>query len=73
MAVRARTPTGLYYLFSSLAAITGPPAFGLLKDTFGTRALFPFSILCALAAFAFMGRVRRGDPSRAGLEARAEQ
>jgi maltose/moltooligosaccharide transporter len=75
MAVRAQTGayTGLYYLFSSLAAITGPPAFGLLKDTFGTRALFPFSILCALAAFAFMGRVRRGDPSRAGLEARAEQ
>lgn len=61
--------TGLYYLFSSLAAITGPPVFGLLRDAFGTRALFPFSVVCVIVASVFMAGVRRGDPARAGASA----
>lgn len=69
MAVRAQTGayTGLYYLFSSLAAITGPPVFGLLRDALGTRALFPFSVVCVIVALVFMAGVRKGDPTRTGL------
>ena len=64
MAARSKTGayTGLYYLFSSLAAITGPPVFGFLRDFFGMRALFPFAVLCALVALVFMTRVKRGEP-----------
>ncbi|MCR4426898.1 MAG: hypothetical protein NUW23_12055, partial [Firmicutes bacterium] len=61
---RARTGafTGLYYLFSSLAAISGPPVFGLLRDLAGMRVVFPFAMICAIVAFVFMKRVRRGEP-----------
>lgn len=67
MATRSKTGayTGLYYLFSSLAAITGPPIFGVLKDILGMRTLFPFSVLFAVVAFVFMMGVRRGDPVKA--------
>ncbi len=64
MAARSKTGayTGLYYLFSSLAAITGPPVFGFLRDLFGMRTLFPFAVLCTLVALIFMTQVKRGEP-----------
>ncbi len=64
MAAKSKTGayTGLYYLFSSLAAITGPPVFGLLRDLAGMKALFPFAVLCALVALVFMSGVKRGEP-----------
>ncbi|MEA4882569.1 MAG: MFS transporter [Clostridia bacterium] len=68
MASRSKTGayTGLYYLFSSMAAITGPPLFGLLKDILGAGSLFPFAVLCTLAALFSIGMVRKGDPIPAG-------
>jgi maltose/moltooligosaccharide transporter len=64
MAAKSKTGayTGLYYLFSSLAAITGPPVFGFLRDFFGMKALFPFAVLCSLIALMFMAGVKRGEP-----------
>lgn len=64
MAARSKTGayTGLYYLFSSLAAITGPPVFGFLRDLYGMKSLFPFAVFCALVALVFMTQVKRGEP-----------
>jgi maltose/moltooligosaccharide transporter len=37
--------TGLYYLFSSLAAIASPPLVGLLADLFGYGILFTYALV----------------------------
>lgn len=55
------TYTGLYYLFSSGAAIAGPPLMGLLRDIFGYGQLFLFAAVPIIVAFALMGRVRGGE------------
>jgi MFS family permease len=56
--------TGLYYLFSSSAAVFGPGAVGLIFDVFSGGSfelLFPVSILCYLIAFILMFGVKSGE------------
>jgi MFS family permease len=55
------TYTGLYYFFSSGAAIVGPPLMGLLRDIFGYEYLFIYAIVPVVAAFILMGFVRGGE------------
>ncbi|MGC8780262.1 MAG: SLC45 family MFS transporter [Anaerolineae bacterium] len=50
--------TGLYYLSSSLAAITGPILAGGLVDLAGYRAIWLFTALFMLIALALMSRAR---------------
>ncbi|GIP36915.1 MFS transporter [Paenibacillus sp. J31TS4] len=52
------TRTGLYYLVSSLAAITSPPLLGLLVDTFGYGTLFLCASGSMLIALGFLLAVR---------------
>jgi MFS family permease len=58
--------TGLYYLFSQLAAILAPPLTGALIDLGGYRTLFPYAAVTLLAAFVIMGLVSGGEPKTAG-------
>lgn len=58
---RLGTYTGLYYFFSSLAAILAPPIFGFLMDLLGRRTLFAVAVLCFLGAWSFVCKVRRGE------------
>lgn len=44
------TYTGLYYLFSSLAAICSPPVIGMLIDKVGYGVLFKYSVAAFIAA-----------------------
>jgi MFS family permease len=60
------TYTGLYYFFSSAAAITGPPLMGLLRDIFGYEYLFIYAIVPVALAFLLIGRVRGGEAAAAG-------
>jgi MFS family permease len=54
--------TGLYYAFSSLAAITGPVLAGFLSDSFHTlEILFPFSAILLIIAFLFLMLVKKGE------------
>lgn len=54
--------TGLYYAFSSVAAITGPVSAGLLHDHFKTwLVLFPFSSVMLIVAFIFLLFVKKGE------------
>ena len=53
--------TGLYYAFSSAAAITGPVTAGALKDWIGPETLFPFSGLMLIVAFIFLFFVKTGE------------
>ena len=46
--------TGLYYLFSSLAAIASPPLIGFLADQFGYGILFRYSLVGFAIALVFM-------------------
>ncbi len=56
------TRTGLYYLVSSLAAISSPPMLGLMIDSFGYSILFYCASASMLVALAFMLMVRqRGE------------
>jgi len=63
------TYTGLYYFFSSGAAIVGPPLMGLLRDLFGYRYLFLYAIVPVLVALLLMGLVRGGEAVADGKEA----
>ena len=53
--------TGLYYFFSSLAAISGPTISGLLFDIFGIENMFLFSAIFFILAFVFMLGVKSGE------------
>lgn len=57
--------TGMYYLFSSLANIAGPPLFGWVFDTIGYGYFFPLAILFMILAIASMLLVKRGEKIRA--------
>lgn len=46
--------TGLYYLFSSLAAVASPPLIGMLIDTLGYGILFKYSVSGFILAFVFI-------------------
>lgn len=61
--VRTGAYTGLYYFFSSLAAIVAPPLFGRFMDAFGYQALFPCACVSIIVAFLFMMNVNRGEVS----------
>lgn len=52
------TRTGLYYLVSSLAALSSPPLLGLLIDRFGYGSLFPSAAVSLLLALLFLLRVK---------------
>jgi Na+/melibiose symporter-like transporter len=52
--------TGMYYAFSSLAAILGPTIAGVLMN-FETRALFPFSITFIIISFIMLLKVKTGE------------
>jgi MFS family permease len=53
--------TGLYYLFSALAAITGPPLLGFIIDYVGYGSLFIISVSFLLLAFITMLYVKKGE------------
>lgn len=57
--------TGMYYLFSSLANIVGPPLFGWVFDTFGYGIFFPMAILFMLLAIGAMLLVNGGEKGHA--------
>ena len=56
--------TGLYYLFSSSAAVAGPALIGLIFDVFSSgtfELLFPVSTTCFVVAFIMMFGVKSGE------------
>jgi MFS family permease len=53
--------TGLYYFFSSLAAITGPPLLGFIIDYIGYGSLFLISVCFLLLALVTMMFVKKGE------------
>jgi MFS family permease len=56
--------TGMYYLFGSVASITGPALIGATMDVFGNRALF-FSVAVAMViGAALVGIARRRQVER---------
>ena len=55
------TYTGLYYFFSVLAAIIGPPLIGVLRDVLGPESLFLNGAIFLIIAFILMFFVRRGE------------
>jgi maltose/moltooligosaccharide transporter len=57
------TRTGLYYLVSSLAAISSPPLLGQMIDSFGYSILFYCASGSMLVALAFMLMVKQRNES----------
>lgn len=53
--------TGLYYFFSSVAAISGPMISGLLFDLFGIENMFLFSSIFFVIALLLMFGVKSGE------------
>ncbi len=53
--------TGMYYLFSSLANIAGPPLFGFVFDNFGYRYFFPLAMVAMALAIGCMLLVSKGE------------
>ncbi len=53
--------TGVYYAFSSLAAVSGPPLAGIVFDSIGPKSLFPFSVFFLTIAFFFLLLVKTGE------------
>lgn len=62
--------TGLYYFFSSLAAITGPPLLGFIIDYVGYGSLFIISVSFLLLAFITMMFVKKGESKKAVINAK---
>ncbi len=59
------TYTGLYYLFSLLAASSSPTIAGLLMDLFGMPVMFIFTPAFMALAFFLMLGVKRSEPRQA--------
>lgn len=53
------TYTGLYYLFSSIAAIISPPLLGGIMDTIGYKYMFFYGALFFLLALFFISNVKK--------------
>ncbi|MGE5632129.1 MAG: SLC45 family MFS transporter [Caulobacteraceae bacterium] len=53
--------TGLYYFFSSLSAILGPPLFGKVIDLVGYGVLFIMALCFFLLAFICITYVKKGE------------
>ncbi len=64
------TYTGLYYFFSSGAAIVGPPLTGLLRDLFGWQYLFLYAVVPMLVALVLIGFVHGGEAKPGDVEAK---
>jgi maltose/moltooligosaccharide transporter len=60
------TRTGLYYLVSSLAAITSPPTLGYLIDLFGFSVLFLAAAGSLVLALVFITRVKEQESAVLG-------
>ncbi|WP_010677955.1 SLC45 family MFS transporter [Bacillus timonensis] len=60
------TRTGLYYLVSSLAAITSPPTLGYLIDLFGFSVLFLAAAGSLILALIFISRVNEHESQALG-------
>ncbi len=58
--------TGLYYLFSSMSAILGPPLFGKLIDLVGYGVLFILALCFFLLAFICITYVKKGEYKAVG-------
>lgn len=57
--------TGLYYLFSLLAASTSPTIVGLMMDRLGMASMFIYTPAFMVLAFVCMLGVRRSEPRQA--------
>lgn len=60
--------TGLYYFFSSLAAITVPPLLGFIIDYVGYGSLFLASVSFLLLAFITMMFVKKGESEKTQVQ-----
>lgn len=60
------TYTGLYYLFSSMAAIGGPPIFGIIIDIFGYGTVFYIAVACFILAMLCVMRI--GKAKKTGIK-----
>lgn len=67
------TYTGLYYFFSVLAAIVGPPLIGLLRDLLGKESLLLNGAIFLIIAFIMMFFVKRGEVELTDEEKLARQ
>lgn len=55
------TYTGLYYFFSSVAAIVSPPLLGLIIEVIGYKYMFIYTTLFFILAFIFMSLIKDID------------
>lgn len=53
--------TGLYYFFSSTAAVLGPLVFGFFMDVFGNSVIFPLGLVSLIFALFCIIRVSAGE------------
>lgn len=53
--------TGLYYLFSSIAAVVAPPLYGQFMDIFGHGIIFILTAIALVISFNFMLHVNAGE------------
>lgn len=60
--------TGIYYFFSSMAAILGPPLFGRVIDLVGYGVLFIMALCFLLLAFICITNVKKGEYIAVGNE-----
>jgi maltose/moltooligosaccharide transporter len=67
------TYTGLYYFFSVLAAIVGPPLIGVMRDVLGKESLLLNGALFLIIAFILMFFVKRGEVELTDEEKLARQ
>lgn len=59
--------TGLYYFFSSMAAIAGPPLLGFIIDYIGYGSLFFISVSFLFLAFITMMFVKKGESKKPSI------
>jgi len=55
------TYTGLYYFFSSLAAISAPPIVGWMMDLLGMGTLYAFAFISFVIAYSLVTKVKGGE------------
>lgn len=53
--------TGLYYLFSSIAAVVAPPLYGRFMDLFGHGVIFILTAIAMMISLSFMILVKAGE------------
>lgn len=60
--------TGLYYFFSSVAAVIGPTLFGACMDKWGNSVIFVLGFIFMLIAMLFLSNVKSGEVKVAELQ-----